>query len=167
VRVCSPSSLPAGTAPRIAHRRDAAANRVMSCSPSRTGKELPSRRRSWRKSGQHLKVKRSRVPGQLQVLCDILLLFNCQFKMRTAFTKVGAAALLASTASAQLYPGQSKLNHTCQLQTPLLSCPPSDPSKVDSCCVETFGGLVLSTQFWNTYTGGSSIMRQIIPITKC
>jgi ribonuclease T2 len=27
------------------------------------------------------------------------------------------------------------------------------PDKVDSCCSETFGGLVLSTQFWSTYTG--------------
>jgi ribonuclease T2 len=72
------------------------------------------------------------------------------------------AALLASAASAQLYPGQSKLNHTCQLQSPLLSCPSSDPSKVDSCCVETFGGLVLSTQFWNTYTGGEA-QGQLLP----
>jgi ribonuclease T2 len=70
--------------------------------------------------------------------------------MHTTFAKAGAAALLVSTAFAQLYPNQSKLNHTCQLQKPLLSCPSSDPSKVDSCCVETFGGLVLSTQFWNT-----------------
>jgi len=51
-------------------------------------------------------------------------------------------ALLTSTTTAQLYPGQSNLNHTCELQTPLLSCPSSSPSKVDSCCVETFGGLV-------------------------
>lgn len=26
-------------------------------------------------------------------------------------------------------------------------------SLVDSCCTETFGGLVLSTQYWDTYTG--------------
>lgn len=77
-------------------------------------------------------------------------------------TFILGAALLASTASAQLYPTQSKLNHTCQLQSPLLSCPPSDPSKVDSCCVETFGGLVLSTQFWNTYTGGEA-QGQLLP----
>jgi hypothetical protein len=75
------------------------------------------------------------------------------FKMRTSFTTAGAAALLISASQAQIYPGQSTLNHTCQLQKPLLSCPSQDPSKVDSCCVETFGGLVLSTQFWNTYTG--------------
>ncbi|KAI4607701.1 hypothetical protein J4E81_003068 [Alternaria sp. BMP 2799] len=76
--------------------------------------------------------------------------------MKGTFSKAGAAALLATTANAQLYPNQSPLNHTCQLQEPLLSCPSQDPSKVDSCCVETFGGLVLSTQFWNTYTGRES-----------
>lgn len=71
-------------------------------------------------------------------------------------TTTAALALLATTASAQLYPGQSNLNHTCLLQKPLLSCPEQDPTVVDSCCVETFGGLLLSTQFWSTYTGGES-----------
>lgn len=41
-------------------------------------------------------------------------------------------------------------------EKPLLSCPPQSPSVVDSCCVETFGGLVLTTQFWDTYTGRES-----------
>lgn len=72
------------------------------------------------------------------------------------------AALFVSSGQAQLYPGQSKLNHTCQLQKPLLSCPPQDPSKVDSCCVETFGGLILTTQFWNTHTGGEA-QGQLLP----
>ena len=72
------------------------------------------------------------------------------------------AVVLASTASAQLYPDQSPYNHTCELQNPLLSCPPQNPSLVDSCCVETFGGLVLSTQFWSTYTGGESA-GQLLP----
>ncbi|CAI6271656.1 unnamed protein product [Periconia digitata] len=63
-----------------------------------------------------------------------------------------AVALLATTASAQLYPGQSNLNHTCLLQKPLLSCPEQDPTLVDSCCVETFGGLLLTTQLWYTHT---------------
>jgi ribonuclease T2 len=81
--------------------------------------------------------------------------------MRNTFTAVGAA-LLASTANAQLYPGLSKLNHTCQLQKPLLSCPSQNASDVDSCCVETFGGLVLSTQFWDTYTGLES-QGQVLP----
>ncbi|KAF2739140.1 ribonuclease T2 [Polyplosphaeria fusca] len=62
-------------------------------------------------------------------------------------------ALLAGVAFAQLYPDQSSENHTCLLQKPLLSCPPQNPSLVDSCCVETFGGLLLTTQFWDTYTG--------------
>ncbi|KAJ4344917.1 hypothetical protein N0V95_006117 [Ascochyta clinopodiicola] len=72
--------------------------------------------------------------------------------MRGTYTAAGVA-LLASSANAQLYPGLSKLNHTCQLQKPLLSCPSQNASNVDSCCTETFGGLVLSTQFWDTYTG--------------
>lgn len=74
--------------------------------------------------------------------------------MKHSISQAGATAtLLALTASAQLYPNQSPLNHTCQLQEALLSCPSQDASRVDSCCVETFGGLLLSTQFWNTYTG--------------
>lgn len=64
-----------------------------------------------------------------------------------------AAAALVGAASAQLYPDQSPLNHTCALQEPLLSCPSQSPLEVDSCCVETFGGLLLTTQFWDTYTG--------------
>ncbi|KAF2253029.1 ribonuclease T2 [Trematosphaeria pertusa] len=72
------------------------------------------------------------------------------------FAIAGGVALLAASASAQLYPSQSPLNHTCLLQKPLLSCPPQDPAVVDSCCVETFGGLLLSTQFWDTYTGRES-----------
>jgi ribonuclease T2 len=53
----------------------------------------------------------------------------------------------------QLYPGTSNLNHTCAIQPALLSCPPQNPLDVDTCCTETFGGLLLSTQFWSTYTG--------------
>ena len=76
--------------------------------------------------------------------------------------KTATVLLLATGASAQLYPNQSPLNHTCALQKPLLSCPPQDPSLVDSCCVETFGGLLLSTQFWDTYTGLES-SGQLLP----
>ncbi|KAF2088717.1 ribonuclease T2 family protein [Saccharata proteae CBS 121410] len=62
-------------------------------------------------------------------------------------------ALLIGAVSASLY-GESDLNHTCALSPNLLSCSSgATASKVDSCCVETFGGLVLSTQFWDTYTG--------------
>jgi ribonuclease T2 len=67
-------------------------------------------------------------------------------------TVLSLAALLTLT-SASLYPNTSPLNHTCVLQPQLPSCPPADPFKVDSCCTETFGGLVLTTQFWSTYTG--------------
>lgn len=68
-----------------------------------------------------------------------------------------SSTLLLSTllgvASASLY-GESNLNHTCQLQTPYLSCSANAyPNITDSCCTETYGGLVLSTQFWDTYTG--------------
>ena len=36
----------------------------------------------------------------------------------------------------------------------VLSCSAdANPADVDTCCVETFGGLVLATQFWDTYTG--------------
>jgi ribonuclease T2 len=41
-----------------------------------------------------------------------------------------------------------------QPETPYLSCSRhANPAFTDSCCTETFGGLVLSTQFWDTYTG--------------
>ncbi|KAF2009838.1 ribonuclease T2 [Aaosphaeria arxii CBS 175.79] len=73
--------------------------------------------------------------------------------MHFSAIRTASAGLLVVGASAQLYPDQSPLNHTCALQEPLLSCPPQSPLDVDSCCVETFGGLVLTTQFWDTYTG--------------
>ena len=81
------------------------------------------------------------------------------------------SAVLISGAQASLY-GESSLNHTCQLRTPLpnfqaytipypnndcsqlgtetpyLSCSATvHPNIIDSCCTETFGGLILSTQF--------------------
>ncbi|KAF2198429.1 ribonuclease T2 [Delitschia confertaspora ATCC 74209] len=65
---------------------------------------------------------------------------------------VQAAALLLSTASA-LNIGFTKPQLQCLKEPSLLSCPSQDPSKVNSCCTETFGGLILSTQFWSTYTG--------------
>lgn len=62
-------------------------------------------------------------------------------------------AALAVGASASLY-GESNLNHTCALVPDYLSCSPAaNPSTVDSCCVETYGGLLLQTQFWDVYTG--------------
>jgi ribonuclease T2 len=69
-------------------------------------------------------------------------------------TTILASSALTGTALAGLYPGLSPLNHTCALQTPYLSCSASaDPATVDTCCVETYGGLLLATQFWQTYTG--------------
>ncbi|KAK8051464.1 hypothetical protein PG993_002849 [Apiospora rasikravindrae] len=74
------------------------------------------------------------------------------------------ASLFAHKAVAGLYPGMSNLNYTCSLVDPILSCSSgaSDPSAVDTCCTETFGGLVLATQFWNTYTGFES-QGQVLP----
>lgn len=79
--------------------------------------------------------------------------------MKTTKSRATAAALgfLIPGIAAGLYPNMSPLNHTCALQLPSLSCSPlADPSKSDSCCVETFGGLVLQTQLWQTYTGFES-----------
>lgn len=62
------------------------------------------------------------------------------------------SALVAST-SASLY-GQSSENHTCALTPDYKSCSAiAHPDRVDSCCVETYGGLLLLTQYWRTYTG--------------
>lgn len=71
--------------------------------------------------------------------------------------------LLAQQALAGLYPGLSKLNHTCSLQEPVLSCSSrAQPGLVDTCCVETFGGLIMLTQLWNTHTGFES-EGQVLP----
>ncbi|RYP81722.1 hypothetical protein DL769_001872 [Monosporascus sp. CRB-8-3] len=46
---------------------------------------------------------------------------------------------------------------------PVLSCSEgAQPGLVHTCCVETFGGLVLATQYWNTYTGLES-EGQVLP----
>ena len=59
-------------------------------------------------------------------------------------------SLLASLTSASLY-GESNLNHTCAIENPLYSCSAGAVAgEVDTCCTETFGGLVLSTQYWDT-----------------
>jgi len=78
-----------------------------------------------------------------------------------------AAAGLLAIASAQLYPGTSNLNHTCAIQKPVLSCSAgaADPSAVDTCCVETFGGLFLSTQFWTISTYRES-QGQLLPASS-
>ncbi|WPH03937.1 ribonuclease T2 [Acrodontium crateriforme] len=64
-----------------------------------------------------------------------------------------AAAVFGGLTCASLY-GESNLNHTCVLVPEYLSCSPqANAATVDSCCVETYGGLFLSTQFWSVYTG--------------
>lgn len=79
-----------------------------------------------------------------------------------AVTKISVGAALLNLAAASLY-GESNLNHTCQIETPYYSCSANAmPGLVDTCCTETFGGLVLSTQYWNTYTGLES-QGQLLP----
>jgi ribonuclease T2 len=78
-------------------------------------------------------------------------------------TTITIAAAFAATASAALYSGESKLNHTCALVPDYLSCSANaNHTTVDSCCVETFGGLFLQTQFWDVYTGYES-QGQLLP----
>jgi len=65
------------------------------------------------------------------------------------------ASTVVATVSASLY-GESNLNHTCQItnDNAVLSCSArANASLIDSCCAETYGGLLLSTQYWDTYTG--------------
>lgn len=91
-------------------------------------------------------------------------------KLSTSFS----SALIFGSATASLY-GYSNLNHSCVISKSRLSeyvkarsLPYPDPqllscstpllaanaSRVyDACCSETYGGLLLSTQFWSTYTG--------------
>ncbi|KAL3955614.1 hypothetical protein ACCO45_011177 [Purpureocillium lilacinum] len=66
-----------------------------------------------------------------------------------------SVAGLAQLASAGLYPGITTDNHTCALVDPVLSCScKATPDKVaDTCCTETYGGLLVATQIWNTFTG--------------
>ncbi|KAI9934459.1 hypothetical protein ASPWEDRAFT_175188 [Aspergillus wentii DTO 134E9] len=72
------------------------------------------------------------------------------------------AAALSNIASASLY-GESYLNHSCVLHDPIPSCSKNATlANVDTCCTETFGGLVMSTQFWDTYTGLES-EGQVLP----
>ncbi|QLI66302.1 Ribonuclease T2-like 1-A [Metarhizium brunneum] len=74
--------------------------------------------------------------------------------MRRACLVLGLASL-AEVAVAGLYPGITPDNHTCALVEPVLSC--SCKAKLDkvedTCCVETFGGLLVATQLWSTFTG--------------
>ncbi|KAK4897430.1 hypothetical protein LTR27_004950 [Elasticomyces elasticus] len=72
--------------------------------------------------------------------------------MNAQMTAVALA--LAGSAAASLYSSTSDVNHTCILVPDYLSCSSdANPATVDSCCVETYGGLLLQTQYWDTYTG--------------
>ncbi|EMC93952.1 hypothetical protein BAUCODRAFT_215932 [Baudoinia panamericana UAMH 10762] len=76
---------------------------------------------------------------------------------------VAAIAAITATAAASLY-NETTTNHTCVLQPNVLSCSAqANPRSVDSCCAETFGGLFLSTQYWDTYTGLES-QGQVLPL---
>jgi len=62
-----------------------------------------------------------------------------------------AAAFVAAPAAASLYK-ESSLNHTCAIQPSFRSCSAyAYPNKTDSCCTETYGGLLLQTQFWDVW----------------
>ncbi|EME82494.1 uncharacterized protein MYCFIDRAFT_189121 [Pseudocercospora fijiensis CIRAD86] len=61
-------------------------------------------------------------------------------------------AASAFTAHAALYPKTGTSNHTCVLDPAYLSCSAkANPADVDTCCVETYGGLLLATQFWDVW----------------
>ena len=56
---------------------------------------------------------------------------------------------------ASLYANSTRHNHTCWLDKPVLSCSQAslNLADLDTCCTETYGGLVVATQFWDTHTG--------------
>lgn len=61
------------------------------------------------------------------------------------------ALAAAVVTKAALY-DTSTANHSCVLEPAYRSCSAkANPSSVDTCCVETFGGLLLATQFWNVW----------------
>ncbi|KAG5927933.1 hypothetical protein E4U42_001525 [Claviceps africana] len=63
--------------------------------------------------------------------------------------------VLARSVAAGLYPGITPYNHTCASVDPVLSCScRAAPERVDdTCCTETYGGLLVATQLWSTFTG--------------
>lgn len=68
-------------------------------------------------------------------------------------------ALLTAAFSASAFAASGALynitsaNHTCILQPEYLSCSTkaNNASSVDTCCTETYGGLLLQTQYWDVY----------------
>lgn len=68
-------------------------------------------------------------------------------KMQYSLLALAAAVVT----KAALY-DTSTANHSCVLEPAYRSCSAkANPSSVDTCCVETFGGLLLATQFWNVW----------------
>lgn len=68
--------------------------------------------------------------------------------MQYSLLMLAAAVVVAKAA---LY-NTSTANHSCVLEPAYRSCSAkANPSSVDTCCVETFGGLLLATQFWNVW----------------
>jgi ribonuclease T2 len=66
--------------------------------------------------------------------------------MKTTVAALAAVLAAAPAVQASLY-GQSKDNHSCVLVPDYQSCSAkAKPNLTDSCCVETYGGLVLLTQ---------------------
>ncbi|KAL2133093.1 hypothetical protein VTI74DRAFT_2924 [Chaetomium olivicolor] len=65
-----------------------------------------------------------------------------------------SVAVVASSLAGALGSSCGSSPGNCRHVKPELSCSTAAQSGlVNSCCVETFGGLVVSTQFWDTYTG--------------
>lgn len=64
---------------------------------------------------------------------------------------LAVAALCSLTTASVLHVSTPASSDTCALQEPLRSC--AVTGEVNSCCVETKGGLVVNTQYWQTETG--------------
>jgi len=78
-------------------------------------------------------------------------------------TKLALFALAVTGFPIAVLGSHPPLAQTCHNTKPSLSCSLSAQSAlVNSCCVETLGGLVLSTQFWSTYTGLEA-SKQLLP----
>ncbi len=60
--------------------------------------------------------------------------------------------VLRAAGAVLLHPSKPVVRSTNWLLL-IFDSPNNLSSSVDSCCTETFGGLLLSTQYWDTYTG--------------
>lgn len=75
--------------------------------------------------------------------------------MLVTFKSFVGILTVAAFAHAALYSNTTKFNHSCAIKPTVQSCSLSalDLANLDTCCTETYGGQLLSTQFWDTYTG--------------